>query len=307
MRGRHGMAVAVRAPDDRVVVRFEPLAGWLTRSRLARVPFARGVVVLADTLRLGMRALFFSVEVASGEVDEATPASSYVEPSDATLWSSVLFSTALAVGVFFLAPLGVTLLFDPFIASPLLANLLEGALRLGLLVGYLLLLGRRLEVQRLFRYHGAEHKTVNAFEAGAALTPASVRRFGLTHPRCGTGFLLVVVLVATVVFALLGRPDLPLRVVSRLALLPVIVAIAFEYVRLTADFYHLGLVRLLAAPSLALQRLSTREPDDAMLDVAITALQRVLAGEAALVGPAAGLEPAGERAPGGVALARGDG
>jgi uncharacterized protein YqhQ len=291
MRGRHCMAIAVRAPDGHLVTRVEPLQGG--RRMAANWPLARGVLLLADTLRLGMRALLFSAWVAergSPPPPEALGA--------ATVRRSLVTSLTLAVGLLFVLPLVVVLPLDGLIASDLISTGIEGALRLGMLLGYLLLIGRLPEVQRLFSYHGAEHQTINAHEADAELTPASVRRFGLTHPRCGTGFLLVVVLLSVVVFMLLGRPPLPLRLASRVVLLPIIAGVAYEYIRLVAVLYHHRAARWLAAPGLALQRLTTRPPDDSMRETAITALQGVLAGDrdrAYADGPAAsrGLEEPG--------------
>ena len=233
MRGRHCMAIAVRAPDGQLVAQVEPLQNQGGRPAVAYWPLARGVLLLADTLRLGMRALLFSGVVAErGSVPppEALGA--------ATVRRTLATSLTLAVGVLFVLPLLVVLPLDGLIASDLVSTALEGALRLGLLLGYLLLIGRLPEVQRLFSYHGAEHQTINAHEAGAELTPASVRRFGLTHPRCGTGFLLVVVLLSVAVFMLLGRPPLPLRLASRIVLLPIIAGVAYEYIRLVAVLYH---------------------------------------------------------------------
>lgn len=273
MRGRHCMAVAVRAPDGQIVLHVEPLDDWRARLPMAGWPLVRGVLLLGDTLRLGMKALLFSARVA--EAGRPPPAL----PGDAELWRRLAVSLALAVGLLFLLPLVVVLPLDGLLAADLASTLLEGGIRLGLLIGYLRLIGRLPEIERLFGYHGAEHQTINAHEAGAELTPAGVRRFGLTHPRCGTGFLLVVVLLSVIVFVLLGRPPLPLRLAARILLLPVIAAVAYEYLRLTAALYRHWLGRWLAAPALALQRLTTRPPDDGMRAVAIAALQRVLASD----------------------------
>jgi uncharacterized protein YqhQ len=275
MRGRHCMAVAVRTPDGQIALHVEPLSDWRVRLPIAGWPLVRGVLLLADTLRLGMKALLFSARVAEARTPPALP-------GDAELRRPLAVSLALAVGFLFVLPLVVVLPLDGLITVDLASTLLEGGIRLGLLVGYLRLIGRLPEVERLFGYHGAEHQTINAYEAGADLTPAGVRRFGLTHPRCGTGFLLIVVLLSVVVFALLGRPPLPLRLAARILLLPVIAAVAYEYLRLTATLYRRRLGRWLAAPGLALQRLTTRPPDDGMREVAIAALQHVLAGDRAL-------------------------
>jgi uncharacterized protein YqhQ len=308
MRGRRGMAVAVRDPGGQIVLHEEAIDGWLYRSRLARLPLVRGVVLLADTLRLGTRALIFSANVAGRD-----PAASEEEQQEEaltgpTLWTTLAISLSFAVGLFFVLPLVVIGFVDRFIESSLVSNVLEGAIRLALLMGYLVLIGRLPEIRRVFGYHGAEHKTINAYEAGAPLTPASVARFPLAHPRCGTGFLLVVVLLSIAVFALLGRPPMSLRIASRILLVPIIAGIGYEYIRFTATFYGHRIVRWLAAPSLALQRLTTREPDAGMLAVAITALERVVAADqvGAPVAVPPGAQPVEEAGTGRAPLPSGD-
>lgn len=280
MRGRRVMAVAVRDPEGEIVLHVEPIERRLGAGHLGRLPLVRGVLMLADTLRLGMRALIFSANVAARPRGVAGgPGTAPL--SGPALWSTLAVSMGFAVGLFFVLPLLLVSLVDHVIAADLVSTMLEGGIRLGVLLGYLLVIGRAPEIQRVFGYHGAEHKTINAYEAGAPLTAPAVRPFGLAHPRCGTGFLLMVVLLSIGVFALLGRPPLPVRLASRLVLVPVIAALAYEYIRFTAAFYHVSVVRWLAAPSLALQRLTTREPDDSMLEVAIAALGRVLAEDGA--------------------------
>lgn len=296
MRGRQSMAVAVRDPEGQILLHHELLSGWPYRSPVGRWPLVRGVLLLADTLRLGTRALIFAANIAARGDQPANPTTSTATTpvagtattptaptagdeqalSGPSLWGTLGISLTFAIGLFFVVPLVIVNFLDRFIESALVSNIVEGLIRLSLLIGYLLLIGRLEDVRRVFGYHGAEHKTINAFEAGAELTPPSVQTFSLSHPRCGTGFLLVVVLFSIVVFALLGRPELLPRIVSRIVLVPFIAAIGYEYIRFTAAFYGNPLVRALAGPSLALQRLTTREPEPAMLEVAIAALQRVL-------------------------------
>jgi uncharacterized protein YqhQ len=195
---------------------------------------------------------------------------------------TVLASLAFGIGLFFLAPAGISHLVEGWLGFPALAgNLFEGLLRLGILVAYLLLVRRMQEIDRVFAYHGAEHKTINAFEAGARLTPQEVDKYPLEHPRCGTAFLLTVVVFSILLFALLGPMPLLLRLAVRLLLIPVLASLAYEYLRLTARHFHHPLVRLLVAPNLAMQRLTTRPPDHKMLEVAIAAFQKMRADEAA--------------------------
>ncbi|HET8627843.1 MAG TPA: DUF1385 domain-containing protein [Thermomicrobiales bacterium] len=283
MRGQRHMAVAVRQPDGRVALYGEPLDSWVYRSPVRHWPLLRGVFVLWDALLLGMRALTLSANVALGGVDGVEGAAGddggLAGPA---LWATVAVSLCFAVGLFFVLPLGLIHVLDRWIASALVSNVVEGVIRLGLLVGYLALIGRLPDVRRLFGYHGAEHKTINAYEAGAPLDVAGVQRQSTLHTRCGTGFLLIVVLFSIVVFAFLGRPPLPLRVLSRIVLVPVIAAFAYEFVRFGAAHYGNRLVRALLTPSLALQRLTTREPDDGMVETAIVAFERVLVADGLL-------------------------
>lgn len=270
MRGRDRIAVAVRRPDGSIAMMTEPLDPRIFSGTVARTPFLRGVVMLWEMMSLGVKAMAYSARVLSGEEEQQRSGGS------AGLAVTVALSLVFSVGLFFLLPLAVASLADPLLPSDVLKNAFEGAVRLSVLVLYILAVGRVPEIRRVFGYHGAEHKTVNAYEAGAQLTPSEVAAYSTRHPRCGTGFLLFVVLVSVFVFALAGWPSLWLRILSRIVLVPVIASLAYELIRLGARYYHLAPVRLLLAPSLAMQGLTTREPDEGMLDVAITALEAVL-------------------------------
>lgn len=279
MRGPRHMAVGVRDPAGRIVVHAERLDGAIYHSRWTRLPLIRGAVVLWDTMALGMRALGFAASVAMGGENEESAIAESKNGLSAPVMGGMIFALALAIGLFFVVPVLLTNAADHFIASPLVSVLVEKVIRLALIVGYMLAIGQMSDVKRVFGYHGAEHKTVNAYEAGVDLTVPNVRRFTLLHPRCGTTFLLVVVIVSFVVFAFLGRPPLVERILSRIVLLPVIAGLAYEVIRLGATNYHRALVRAILAPGLAVQRLTTREPDDSMIEVAISALKRVLSDE----------------------------
>lgn len=304
MRGQRQMAVAVRQPDGKIALYSEPLTSWLYRSPVRNWPFVRGVFVLWDALALGMRALTLSANVAFIEEmkEEARQeqartggvgAAKVAEPSGIggpLLWVTVAISILFGIGVFFVLPLVIIQFLDRWITSALVSNLIEGAIRLAILLAYLAAIGQVPDIKRVFGYHGAEHKTINAYEAGAPLDVASVQRQSTLHTRCGTGFLLIVVLFSIGVFIFLGRPALPLRILSRVVLVPAIAAVAYEFLRFTARHYGNRLVRLLVAPSLALQRLTTREPDDAMVETAIVAFKRVLVADELLAHDAAGLD-----------------
>ncbi len=269
MRGRNSMAVAVRHPSGKIVIHNEPLESPLYTSRWWRLPFLRGLVVLWDTLALGMRSLIYSANVALEEEE--------VEFRGPAVWGLVLVSLAFAIGIFFLLPLLLVGLIDRFITSALVSNLIEGVLRLGIFLGYVGLIGLLPDIRRFFAYHGAEHKTINAYEAGAPLDPASVAAYTTAHTRCGTGFLLFVLVLSILLFALLGRPPFVWRILSRLLLIPLIVSLVYEFIKFAARHQDKPLLRALVSPGLLLQSLTTREPDEEMLEVAIAALDSLLA------------------------------
>jgi len=272
MRGAEHFAVAVRDPKGNIVIHSEPLARHIYRGVIARTPFLRGLTMLWDTLVLGTRTLMYSADVAlSDEPDVAF--------SGPLAWGALGGSLAIGVALFFLLPVFLVRLVDQYLASSLLSTTVEGLIRLALFIGYLAAVGLLPDVRRVFAYHGAEHKTVNAYEAGAHLVPEEVEAFGTAHTRCGTAFMLLVLVIFIVLSSLLGRPALWLRVGSRLVLIPVVAGLAYEIMRFSASHRHVPGVRLLMMPGLWLQRLTTREPDRPMLEVAIAALRRVIESE----------------------------
>jgi uncharacterized protein YqhQ len=281
MRGSRALSVAVRNPQGDIVVHTEPLDPRIYGGRLARIPFLRGLTLLWDALGLGIRSLMFSAEVAlQEETDDDSPPDKVFEGP--LQWGLVAFSLTLSVLLFFVLPTFLAHLIERTIGltdMPVAVNFVEGMIRLVLLIGYIWGIGRMADVKRLYGYHGAEHKTINAYEANAELTPASVSHFPLEHPRCGTAFLLSVVVISIMVYSLL--PDMALlpKILSRLVLLPFIAGIAYEFLKFTASHQGNAFVRLLTRPNLALQRLTTREPDMDMLAVAIAAFENVLAYE----------------------------
>lgn len=266
MRGRKSLAIAVRRPEDKgITIASQPLPS-IYSGRLRRVPFIRGFIALVETLVLGIRSLMFSASVAVGE-DTEIPRG--------MMWGSVIFALVLVIGLFFLGPLFASRLFDPYL-SPIAANFAEGGFRLAIFFVYLVGIGFMPDIRRVFAYHGAEHKTINAYEAGVPLEVPAIQKYSTAHTRCGTGFALIVAVVAIFVFALLGRPSLWLMVVSRIVLIPVVAAIAYEMMKLGARYAHLAPVRVLLAPGLSLQSLTTRQPSDDQVEVAVAALKRTL-------------------------------
>lgn len=269
IRGIKHMAVAVRKPSGEIVVHSESLPQSIYSSPLGKLPFVRGLTMLWDTLVLGTRSLMFSADVALEQEE--------VQFGGPMMWGTLAISLLLGLGLFVLLPMLLIGLVDRYITIPLVSNLAEGMVRLLFFLAYLLAIGRLPDIRRVFAYHGAEHKTVNAYEAGVPLTPQDAKPFTTAHTRCGTGFLLIVLILFVLFSSLLGRPPLLWRILSRLVLVPVIVALAYEFIKFTARHYDHALIRILVAPSLWLQRLTTQEPDDQMLEVSIAALQRVLA------------------------------
>jgi uncharacterized protein YqhQ len=278
MRGRRHMAVACRAPSGEIVVHSEPVTGGIYTSRWSKLPFLRGTVMIWDTLSLGMRALMFAANVAAS-AETGQDAREAKMPAT-IMWTTMVVALLGSIGLFFVLPVLLTSLTDRFVDSAIASNAIEKVIRLTLLLGYMWAIGQMPDIKRVFMYHGAEHKTINAYEAGAPLTPESVIRFPIEHPRCGTTFLLIVMLFSFVAFSLLGRPSLEIRIASRIVLIPFIAGIAYEYIRWSGARYNTSsFVRALAAPGLWVQRLTTREPDLEQCAVAIAALEPVLAAE----------------------------
>jgi uncharacterized protein YqhQ len=264
MRGRKTCAVAMRAPDGSITTKVE-LLGGIYKSRLAKIPFLRGLILLWDSLGLGMRALTDSANLQTGEDEKL---------EGPVLYLTLGLTFLAAIGIFFLVPAGVGWLSEHFLHwNAWWSNLLEGIIRLLLLIGYMGGIGFAPDIARVFAYHGAEHKTINAYEAGADLTPAAVAKYSVEHPRCGTAFLLTLMVLSLFFFTVLGPLPFTWRLISRVVMIPVLAGVAYEYLRWTANHLNLPFVRLIVKPNLALQHLTTREPDEKMLEVAITAFQ----------------------------------
>jgi len=262
MRGTHSVAIAMRTPAKDITIHKEPL-GALYKNKVIKIPFLRGLVMLLDALILGMRALTISANTQTGENDKI---------QGPLLYLTLIISLGIGVALFFLAPAALGQLSERFLGiGSWWGNLLEGLVRLGLLVGYIWAVGQMADIQRVFAYHGAEHKTINAFEAGVELSPDNVSKFSVEHPRCGTSFLLTLILLSILLFSLLGPLPFWARMVSRILFLPILACIAYEYIRWTANHLDSKLVQLLIKPNLALQHLTTREPSKDMLEVSIAA------------------------------------
>jgi uncharacterized protein YqhQ len=275
MRGRTTVAMSVRPPDGEIVTLAEPLPDALVHGRWIKVPFVRGVFVLYETLVLGTRMLMRSAAIAA-EGDD-------IEISRPMMIGTMVFSIGFAVAIFFVLPLFLSTFAEGATESDLLANLAEGGIRLVVFVAYIGLIGLMSDIKRVFAYHGAEHKAISAHEAQRPLTPVEVDRFSTAHTRCGTTFLLIVVVISIFFFSLIPRTGVPLPVLfaSRILLIPVIAAVSYELVRFGAKHYGNRLVRAVYQPGLWLQSLTTRPPDHSMLEVSIASLESCLAADRA--------------------------
>ncbi|HXZ99168.1 MAG TPA: DUF1385 domain-containing protein [Candidatus Binatia bacterium] len=270
MRGRRQFAVAARRPDGTITVLSEALRSRVYVSRFWKLPFLRGVASLYEMLGLGFRALQWSANVQLGED---------VELSAGAMRATVAVSAAFGLALFIGLPLLVSSLIRRGAPQSVGAVLLEGVARAAILLGYLWLIGLMRGVRRVFEYHGAEHKAINCLESGAPLVVASVRRASRLHPRCGTGFLVVVALVSVIVFTPLGWLFWPIRIACQVALIPVVAGLSYEAIRGLARIRGTAFGRAALVPVLAAQRLSTREPDDAQMEVAIAALNAAMRGD----------------------------
>ncbi len=264
MRGQKAYAIAMRAPDGSIEIHTQKLAN-VYRSGITKIPFLRGSILLWDALGLGMNALTISANTQTGEDEKL---------EGPALYLTLGLSLTLGIGLFFLLPAGLGGLAEHYLGwSPWLNNLVEGVLRLVFLIAYIWGISFMPDVKRLFMYHGAEHKTINAFEAGAELTPEVVAKYPIEHARCGTAFLLTLVLLSILIFTALGPMPIVWRLLTRVLFIPILAGIAIEYIRWTANHLDSPFVQMLIKPNLALQHLTTSTPDNSMLEVAIASFQ----------------------------------
>lgn len=279
MRGPHHIAIAVRKTDNEIVLHDEPVGSYTQRFSFLKLPFIRGVVSLCESFTLGLRSLQFSANQALDAEEDGE-----ISPWEMTLM--VAFAIGVTIVFFVILPL----LLRNWLADkwhPFYQNLLEGGIRATVLVCYISAISFMKDVRRIFAYHGAEHKTIHTYEAKEELTVENVRGKSALHPRCGTSFLLFVVVVSAILFSFLGKQTIVMRFVSRIVLLPVVAGISYEIIKFSSRHQNFFLWRWMTVPGLWLQRLTTREPDDAQIEVAIASLNRVLSIEAAEAVPEA--------------------
>src|SRR5918994_3411799 len=275
MRGVSTWSVAVRNPEGEIEVTSEPIVSWAKRSRILRLPVIRGVVALAESLKIGFRALAISANAQLEEDEDGKQ-----EEIGGWMWGlTIAFSLALAVGLFFVIPVGATSLIKDQLGSAFLFWLVEGILRTAIFIGYIVAISRLADLRRVFEYHGAEHKTISCFEAGDELVPANAKSYSRLHPRCGTSFLLIVMVLAIFVFAPIGLPAWYWLLASRILGIPLIAGLSYGVIKWAGKNRNKRWVRTVMWPGLMLQNLTTREPDHDQLAVAIRSLEEVLAVE----------------------------
>ena len=267
IRGRGSVVTAVRRPGGDIGVDVRPLSSIYT-GRLRRLPMIRGIIVLIEAMVLGIKSLLYSANVAVEEEQE--------EIGGGAIFLMLLAAAVLVVALFFLTPLLLTGLLSQYISSSVGKNVIEGIIRLIIFIAYLKAMALMPDIKRVFTYHGAEHKTVNAWEAGVPMEVDAIRSYSTAHVRCGTSFLFTVLIIAIVVFSLVGWPSFWIRILSRVVLIPVIAAIGYEITYFSARHTGNWLVKVLLAPGLLMQSLTTGEPDDRQMEVAIAAMNRAV-------------------------------
>lgn len=281
IRGRESVVTAVRRPTGEIAVEDRPLSTFYT-GRMRRTPFLRGIIVLLESMILGVKSLLLSAGIAMEEEEENI--------SGKAIFMMLASAAVLVVVLFFIAPLFLTNLVNDWIPNSFLFHIVEGIIRLAIFIIYLKVVGMMPDIKRVFSYHGAEHKTVNAYEAGMPMEVESIKKYGTAHVRCGTSFLFLVLIIAIIVFSLVGRPNLWIMLASRVVLIPVIGALGYEVLYIAARHTDNWLVKIIQAPGLLLQSMTTAEPDDSQIEVAIAAMTKAIeidnAGEDAEPSPA---------------------
>ena len=273
MRSRNFWSIAVRKPDNTIstnVYKAEPIS---KKHRWLGWPFIRGVVSLVESMAIGFRALNYSINESTEEE---------IKFSKKEMTISVIIAVLFTVGVFFILPTVIGRSFQSRIENSFLFNLVEGLIRIVFFITYILIISLLKDIRRIFQYHGAEHKTIAAFEHNEELIPEKINKYTTMHMRCGTNFLLIVMFVAVFVFAILGKPPIYLRIISRVLLIPVIAGISYEFIKIAGRYSDNKFVRILFYPGLLLQKLTTREPDVRQIEVAVASFKKVLEAESGL-------------------------
>ena len=284
MRGTKDIAIAVRRPDRTIEIKREPVTGIVQKYKLSKIPILRGGIALIDSMVLGVRSLMYSAEIAEEGIETPTEPDKFEsfmkkvfkdQADDVLIYVSVFFALALSVGIFIFLPTLVSGFLKTYINKGLFLSLFEGILRLSMFVIYVLIISRMDDMKRVFQYHGAEHKAIYCYENGEALTVENAKKYTTLHPRCGTSFVFIVMMVSIIMFSFISWESALMRMGLRLALLPVVAGISFEILKI-AGKKQSSIVKIVSYPGLMMQKLTTFEPDDEQLEVALEALRNVL-------------------------------
>jgi uncharacterized protein YqhQ len=270
MKSKNFWSLAVRQPDNNISTKLYKSVSIIKKYPVLGFAFIRGIIILIETTMIGFKALSYSVNEATEEE---------IKFSKKEMAVSIIIAILFSVGVFFVLPTLIGRSFSHFFANSVAYNFMEGLIRIGFFLTYVLLISLLKDVRRLFQYHGAEHKTIQAYESGEELKPENVKKYSRLHMRCGTSFLLIVMVVSILVFALLGKQTIMWRIVSRILLIPVIAGISYELIKFAGKFSKYKIVNIIFYPGLLLQKITTREPDDSQIEVGIKAFNKVLEAE----------------------------
>jgi len=270
MRTRNFWALSVRRPDKTISTKLFENKALADKNKVLGFIFIRGVIALFESMILGFKALSFSVNEATEED---------IKFSKKEMAISISIAIVFSVGIFFVIPTVVGKSFSSYFPNDIVYNLLEGLVRIGLFIGYILLVSRLKDIKRIFQYHGAEHKTIQAYENDEELILPNIKKYSTIHMRCGTSFLLIVMVVSIFVFALLGRPPVLLRILYRIVLIPVVAGISYELIKLAGKFSRHKIVNILFYPGLLLQKITTKEPDESQLEVALSSFNKAIKAE----------------------------
>lgn len=286
MRGPKEIASAVRTPSGEIVLDKKPISSLVTKYKVNKIPIVRGVFAFFDSMICSMRALMWSAEFFDIEDDSQEEQSKFDKwltekcgdkLKDYIIYFSVLVALVFSIGLFFILPTLITGFAGKIIQNSIVLSLIEGIVRIVIFLGYIIMVSRMEEIKRVFQYHGAEHKTIFCYEAGLELTPENARKMSRLHPRCGTSFLVFVMIISIILFSFLSWENVFIRIGLRLLMLPVVAGISYEIIRWAGKSQN-KIVQIISKPGMALQRITTREPDDSQLEVAIAAMKAVLTG-----------------------------
>ena len=283
MQGEKKKAVAVRTPDGEIKVKTERINSWVKNKHIDKIPFLRGMFILFETMIDGMKSLNYSSDIYMEETgeEEEDAIDRFIKKmfgdkaNDVLIMVSMVIAVILSVGLFVMLPTFAGGSFAKFINNDVALNLIEGVIRILILFAYIYAISKNKDIERVYQYHGAEHKSIHCYESGKELTVENAREFKRLHPRCGTNFLFIVMATSIILFAFFGWPNPLMRVLMRIVCIPVVAGIAYEIIRLLGK-YDNGFTRMIAYPGMMLQYLTTKEPDDEQLEVAIASLKAVI-------------------------------